>query len=268
MVCLIKKGKKLKTRTFLVLTLVVLFGILILNCQQKETTSTLSYTLHTIKDSTTIASTKTTCIVDFSYPIFSGDQPIVDSLNSFIHKFISTDLQGDTYPSAQELSTHLINEYNSFAREAPENLNSWDYISHCKVIYKDGNVISLNCDYYTYTGGAHGIYSVVFISFDKKTAQPLTLKDILKENSRDKLVKIAEDIFRKAQKITADQSFEEQGFWFENDTFYLPGNFAFTETGLLFFFNQYEIASYAAGTFEVTVPFEKINSLLLAPFGN
>jgi hypothetical protein len=51
-------------------------------------------------------------------------------------------------------------------------------------------------------------------------------------------------------------------FFFGKD-FVLPENIGYNEEGLLLLYNTYEIASYAMGITEFTIPYSEINNLLL-----
>jgi hypothetical protein len=49
---------------------------------------------------------------------------------------------------------------------------------------------------------------------------------------------------------------------FEKDHFYLPENIGFTEKGIKLLYNQYEVASYADGPIELTLPYKDIRKFL------
>jgi hypothetical protein len=71
------------------------------------------------------------------------------------------------------------------------------------------------------------------------------------------VLKIAESEFRKIKSIPENTATNKEWFW--NGLFYLPDNFAFTDAGLLFHYNSYEIAPYALGATELIIPYEKLN---------
>ncbi|WP_326935009.1 RsiV family protein [Flavobacterium sp. PL11] len=52
------------------------------------------------------------------------------------------------------------------------------------------------------------------------------------------------------------------GLMFENERFQLPQNIFFTDTGLLLYYNIYEIASYADGATEMLFPYTEVNEFL------
>jgi hypothetical protein len=49
---------------------------------------------------------------------------------------------------------------------------------------------------------------------------------------------------------------------FEKDSFYLPENIGFTKEGVKLLYNQYEVASYADGTIELTLPYNEVKKYL------
>ena len=79
---------------------------------------------------------------------------------------------------------------------------------------------------------------------------------------RDRFTAFAEKKFRSEQNIAKDQSINENGFWFENDTFYLPESVGFTQDSLIFVYNQYDIASYADGPIELKIAMKEAEPFL------
>ena len=62
--------------------------------------------------------------------------------------------------------------------------------------------------------------------------------------------------------IPADSSINATGFWFEDDTFYLPETIGFQDSSIIILYNPYDIASYADGTIEIIIPLEDVESHL------
>ena len=50
--------------------------------------------------------------------------------------------------------------------------------------------------------------------------------------------------------------------YFFNEDFDLPNNIGFNDEGIMFFYNVYDIASYADGITEFTVPYHTLEALL------
>ena len=58
--------------------------------------------------------------------------------------------------------------------------------------------------------------------------------------------------------IPEDKPINSTGFWFENNTFYLPESIGFTKENVILLYNQYEIASYSSGPVELEISLEKV----------
>ena len=99
--------------------------------------------------------------------------------------------------------------------------------------------------------------------FDMKTGKQLGWSEIMTDESRDILTRIAEAEFRRARKIAPYDSLKEKGFEFEGDArFALPTNFALTNQGLRLYYNTYEVAPYVMGPTDITVPLDTVSALL------
>jgi Protein of unknown function (DUF3298) len=59
-----------------------------------------------------------------------------------------------------------------------------------------------------------------------------------------------------------DETYKEAGFWFKDNIFTLNNNFAITDQGILFYYNNYEIASYVYGPTKIFIPYDSIENLV------
>ena len=99
-----------------------------------------------------------------------------------------------------------------------------------------------------------------FLNFSKKKAKEIDDWELFKD--KDRFEQYPETQFRIQQNIPADQPINSTGFMFEEDHFYLPENIGFTNKGLKLLYNQYEVASYADGPIELTLPYKEIQKFL------
>lgn len=111
-------------------------------------------------------------------------------------------------------------------------------------------------------GGAHGSYYSQYFNFDINTGENLDWH---------KLVTDTLQIYKLAEKtLQMDVQEQEEGievnlyefYDFPDDKFYLPTNFLIEEQGLSFLYTVYEIGPYVQGETEITLPFEKVKSLV------
>jgi hypothetical protein len=118
-------------------------------------------------------------------------------------------------------------------------------------------------DEYSYLGGAHPNTARTYRSYDLQTGEPITLNAIFSPAALAEVEHLAEVDFRRARGVPPGASLEEEGFWFEEGQFALNDNWAIVDDGLLFYYNPYEVAAYAAGPTEVVVSAPDVARLAL-----
>lgn len=154
-------------------------------------------------------------------------------------------------------------EERAFREEFPEFEMSWSVERTVSIPFADGRVVSLLLDEYSYLGGAHPNTMQLYRSYDLRTGEPVSLNAIFSPAALAELERLAEAAFRRARGVPPGASLEEEGFWFEGGQFSLNDNWAIVDGGLLFYYNSYEVASYAAGPTEVRLPAALIAPLAL-----
>lgn len=111
-----------------------------------------------------------------------------------------------------------------------------------------------------YTGGAHGYYVTELYNYAIDTQKNITLKELFLPDSNATLHKIALKYYKKIHNLHQNQTLLDDG-WFE-DKFVLAQNFAITPRGLNFYYNAYEIKSYADGSTEFMLPYSKLHTII------
>lgn len=104
-----------------------------------------------------------------------------------------------------------------------------------------------------YLGGAHGSYVVFYYNFCLKTGKLLNIHDVIPADKQAQVLKDMEKQLCKdwdAKDLAELQ--EKTGITMLGDL-YLTNNFLLKKDSILFLFNQYDIAPYAAGLISVTV---------------
>jgi hypothetical protein len=76
------------------------------------------------------------------------------------------------------------------------------------------------------------------------------------------LLKLVEKNFRKEEKLADNANLEEAGYFLSNHQFFVPANYVFTRDGILFYYNPYEIAAYARGAIQFTIPYSELNGIV------
>lgn len=202
--------------------------------------------------------------ISFEYPEITQafDDKVKDSLKNYIMETLLSNYYKQKANSLNEMAELFFEEFKSFFSEMPGYKVVWELTNTITVIFNNNSIVSFQSDYYHFSGGAHGMYGTIFTNFNSQDGRKLLLKDLLVTGYENKLNSIAEKIFRKKQELTADESLEEAGFWFDGNKFTLNDNFGIKDDGLIFVFNPYEITSFASGISEIIVPYEEIKDLI------
>ena len=215
------------------------------------------------------------------YPVFTGEN--ADKLNAVVVGMYNS---GETKDATAKTIRQAFKNENIFMifaedmkggnmdKEMLENMeySQDDSIFVCRTTPK---LISLASQNYIFTGGAHGSSSITYKNINPATGTIYTLGDFFKPNATAELTKLGEKYFKEQflpqieMKPTTPLT-EENGFWFDStpDTeakdnlFYLSKNFAITDKGIAFCYEQYEVAPYAFGMPMFYVPFADIKSML------
>lgn len=211
-------------------------------------------------------STKMGCLyVNINYPIIS-DGPFQNVL-SIINKRIKEDIFEHAFinekpESFQSLITEITAGYEDVLASFEDYTTEWSLEISSDVIYQSPKFISLATSIYSFTGGAHPNSYLVYKTYDLQTGSRVTMNDLLIEGFEEKLNPAAEIEFRMNHEILPSSKLSDAGYFFEEDKFVLNDNFAVMDGSLLFYFNPYEIASYAQGPDELQINLSDYKSLI------
>lgn len=192
-----------------------------------------------------------------TYPIFENEV-----LNKYVQRqvlnyFSEEDKSVIAY---QDIAKSFINGYDSFIGENHDSEQAWFLIIDMNVLHQKDSYIAIKYTHSDYSGGAHPNTNFSFINYDLKINKAITLDSLINNNKKNELTRIAENIFRKNEKLGPTESLEGK-YFFSDGKFSLPENFYISKKGLVFFYNPYEIKAYAYGITELTIPFADLKDI-------
>lgn len=200
--------------------------------------------------------------VAIRYPDIAST-PVADmrkQLNEKLENILLSSSDAETNPDNIEQLAHLfIQEYKKDINASGAN---WNLKKSVEVLLNTPQFISFQIDESGYTGGAHGYNTTKFLNVDTEIMQDIKLADLLLSGYEAELNISGEKVFRKIRNLPSDASLTQVGFWFDQGVFILSDNFAITDKGLLFYFNSYDIASYADGPTKILIPYSEIQNLI------
>ncbi|MBK8044054.1 MAG: DUF3298 and DUF4163 domain-containing protein [Haliscomenobacter sp.] len=203
--------------------------------------------------------------VNVVYPVFvSGIQPVIlrylnDSIlfhvkNSLAILEQDRDLRRFSF---QALADSFFLAYTTYGQETGFPM-VWELETTSEVLFLSSGMVSIALENYAYTGGAHPNSHSMLLNYNLKYGRVLSLKDLVRDV--DGLKYLAEKAFRDSRDLSPDEDLNEAGFFGDNG-FQLPSNFGVTPEGLYFYYNSYEIASYAAGPTDFVLTWEELGDL-------
>lgn len=188
-----------------------------------------------------------------SYPVFEEGK-INALISSIVH------LEGDT--SMEEAARRFINAYNEYVDDNNgKSTATWNRDLQVDVVANTPAYLAIRTKQEEYTGGAHGDHVTLYSNFDRQSNNPITIDDIIRKQDKERFMTIAEQCFRKQEGLATDDSLNGK-YFFEDGKFSLADNFTFEKNELLFYYNIYEIKSYAEGGTELRIPYTTFKDLI------
>ncbi|HEY4198782.1 MAG TPA: RsiV family protein [Mucilaginibacter sp.] len=226
----------------------------------KITKDTLKYTYTTIDEKGTDCNDNPDSLcaeAKIRYPVFAG-QP---ALNNILYKqLLRLSFTDSTVTDLKKIAANFVASYEKDRKTTPD-LTAYDLQSNINVIRQDSSLVTLEFGYTCECGGAHGSAYLEYINWDTKKNRKILLSDILIDNYKASLNKIAEKIFRKEENL-GDTASLANNYFFKDNRFSINDNYLISPTGIRFYYNDYEIKPYAAGPTDLLVPYSQIRSLL------
>ncbi|NND64317.1 MAG: DUF4163 domain-containing protein [Flavobacteriaceae bacterium] len=205
--------------------------------------------------------------IEVNYLKALGNSKVSEKINAKINQFIiaSLFLGEDDVPAAKNIddaATDFILAYRDHQVDIPAELDSGGYFADISTVelFQNNDFLSLEMRQYLFTGGAHGYGTVHFLNIDTETGDELKTEDLF--SNVEGFTDFAEKVFRNEHGIDVNDSINATGFWFDNETFYLPETIGFTESKVILIYNAYEIASYGAGAIELEIPIAEVQPFL------
>jgi len=130
---------------------------------------------------------------------------------------------------------------------------------------KVASVLSLSS---MYSGGAHPSTVQTAVNLDMKELRILTLEDVLEDGSDQSLLQMVLDSVQEKFAPVEEGLYPDYVEIVKNALTYgnMTSHWYFNETGLVIFFNQYELGPYAAGIIKLELPYDTLNGILRQEF--
>ncbi len=273
----------MKTKVKIIVT-VLLSGIMITGCKQKETINPeaendikfdsilVNKTYYLLGDTANpFCSLEST----FIYPSDYKNKEVLGKISRhFINSFFGEDTASVTPQEAmdkyvlkyiedyKELESDFITE-TKITGEKPSQESWYAYyeMSSNEILFNKCNLLSYTVSVEYYTGGAHGGHGYNNHVLYLKNGEELEEDDLFTDNYQDDLSQIIVATIASDNSVSAPEELENMGY-FNIKEIYPNNNFYVNEEGITYTFNEYEIAAYFVGKIEVFLSYDKIRHLI------
>lgn len=258
-------NKKCRKTCFLIV-FVILTAFICSSCSCYKTDKADFKVVNLEKDYGNCDSNDSPCVqINIQYPEIK-DAPadsVKNKINNVIRNYsLQTISEGKKVETFDSLADDLITSFKEQRQKFPESPARWYFDRETSVVFNNKFVFSIEAAESSFLGGAHPNTFKVYYNFNLKTGAQFKLTDLFLSDSLKKLTKIAESVFRKDRKMNNGETYKEAGYWFKDDQFSLNDNFAVTEDGILFYYNDYEIAPYVYGPTKLLIPYNRIKEMI------
>lgn len=199
-----------------------------------------------------------TVSVDLELPVGSDWQDARDRILSRIIPEKSSQAKDTLAIQAKMnmLRNDYVAEFRDFVMSFPEDYRTFEYYYSYEGMfvdpYKECLTYKIICD--TYTGGAHGMTTESYLTFDSKNGRQLFLEDMVPGLSSEEIRGAA------LSRLRDMEGFDESFILYDPSVVYTE-NVYYTNDGVTFVYQPYEVACYAVGIVEVLVPWHDFEAL-------
>jgi hypothetical protein len=155
---------------------------------------------------------------------------------------------------------YRVNNTDINTKENYQFLN-WEKRKILSVVFNESDLVSLNFQDYTYTGGASGLEMNRYLVFDFTKGAKIGIFDIIQKEKETVLVDLIKAEISRKLNIDSSGLLTDYGF-FSNDVF-VTSNFCLTSYGIVFHYNTYELAGQETGPLSVYLPFNNLTEVLI-----
>ncbi|MDR2495670.1 MAG: DUF3298 and DUF4163 domain-containing protein [Tannerellaceae bacterium] len=145
--------------------------------------------------------------------------------------------------------------------EVSQTAYSYYEMKENAVKFDNASILSFAVSVENYSGGAHGSHSYICCNVDLLSGKKIEEKDVFVDGFEARMAAILVARLVKDNKLSDAKELEEIGF-FSVDEISPNNNFEINDKGIIYYFNEYEIAPYAAGLIAVPVSFAELRALL------
>lgn len=202
--------------------------------------------------------------LEFDFPSkFTNDSILKYVQAQFLTSF--TDDQAGTYKTFtpakgfEVFTEKNVEESIEMGKAAKDSeINFSEYYKTVKTTVSDTTLLTITgrTEALQYSGGAHDSRYVDYFSVDLRDGKRITLESLFKAEATDSLVTLIKGVLATTKNSNGDNI-----TLLDPDAVQPSQNYYFTEQGIVFVYNTYEITPHSDGLIQTLIPYNKLNGL-------
>lgn len=230
-----------------------------------------AYTVETVtyKDSAIIGDSKILAECTIGHLKFdNADNPLGDNIDKWIRHMLmdSADSIAVGQPLAKHIVDGLISENEGDIRDWEEAFGkeseismSYDLDYSVKPEVVAPGYVTMVFNSYVYTGGAHGGSATIGRTFAAATGEEMDYDNMFEADAADAVNELVKKgLMEQYFKVKTEKEFENALMDYDGELAFPANAPYFTEEGVCFLYQQYEIACYAAGMPQCVIPYDAL----------
>lgn len=233
-----------------------------------------SYTVETVSYADSVVYGDAKAVADCTIGYLKPDSlstPLIENVNAWTRYALGNTsgakmgepLARDVVKKALESNGGDLEEWNeAYGSDSDMPPMTYEMSYTVKPLVLEPTYVTMMFTSYIYLGGAHGGASAVGQTFASSTGMMLDY-NMFRDGTEDTVLALVKNgLMEQYFEVSTEQEFRNC-LLFGDQEFTLPTNPPyFTEKGLCFLYQQYEIAPYSEGMPECTIPFASIRAYL------
>lgn len=212
--------------------------------------------------------------LSFTYPVKFRDEASLARLQQIFTGTFFGDVRYDTMMPQEAITLFndtyreryrsLSNSYYEDKAMMGGDMPAWYWYTldiRNELLHVSDSLLSYSVAYSDYEGGAHGSHRVTYTNIDLNRLYTISEEDLFLPGYYRPLTEIIVAQLMEDHAVTEPDSLLMKGFFTIEDI--VPNNnFWLSDSAIHYAYNQYEIAPYAMGVIDVTIPYSKLTEIL------
>lgn len=176
---------------------------------------------------------------EIDYPLFESEPQLTAQIADIVRK--------------------TLEDFNKtfFSVEASVNPQVFEFDIKNSSVYEDATHISFLLKVYQFTGGAHGMTTLIPITYSKQTKKLLSLEEALQPAKKDWLSALSTEARNQLKKQMQKGKLASDDNWITKGTEPAAENFSvfkLEKDSVRITFSQYQVGPYSSGMPEIVIP--------------